>query len=150
MRLMEENSLQSSFPMLLIFWLISVFCIRLILVLSCVEANDTIVHQIIYMQIHLCMCEFRPFIELNIIHRFFILKGTPADSDKLKTPHISKETSFSADEYWFIYKILYIHPLPASTDPRSTNSCAQNDANNKPRKGPTTVAVCRHPKVWKG
>lgn len=99
MRLMEENSLQSSFPVLLIFWLISVFCIKLILVLSCVKVNDTIVHQIIYMQIHFCMCEFRPFIEFNIIHRFFILKETPTDLDKLETPHISKKTSFSADQY---------------------------------------------------
>lgn len=105
---MKENSLQFSFLMLLIFWQISVFCIKSILALSYVKPDDTIVHQIIYMQIHFCMCEFRPFIELNIIHRFSIPKETSVNSDKMKTPHISNKTSFSVDKYTIMPTDLYV------------------------------------------
>jgi len=79
--------------MLLIFWQISVIFIKFIVILSYVKPDDTIVHQMIYMQIHLCMYEFRPFVELNIIHRFSILKEIPANSYKIKTPHIAKKHS---------------------------------------------------------
>lgn len=48
----------------------------------------------------------------------------------------------------YIKKIIY--PVPGSTDPTSTNSFAQNDANKKPTKGPIIVAVCRQPRIWKG
>lgn len=139
MGLMKKNILQSSFLMLLVFWQFSVACIKLILVLSSVKPDDTIFHQIIYKQIGLCIYE------LNIIRRSSILKETPAKN-------VSKEISFISEKYNSYIpknKVLYVHPLPAPTDPMSTNSSAQNEANNKPRKGPIIVAVCRHPRVGK-
>lgn len=54
------------------------------------------------------MCEFRPFIELNVIYRFSILKETPASSDKIKTSRISKEISFSAEKHTSMPTYLYV------------------------------------------
>lgn len=49
-----------------------------------------------------------------------------------------------------LHKKDFIYPVPGSTDSRSTNSSAQNEANKKPMKGPIIVAVCRQPRIWKG
>lgn len=138
---MKENILQS-FLILLISWQTSVACIKLILALSTVKPDDILFHLIIYKQIDFSM------------HRFCTQTlHSKRNSNKLRgLTNTSKKIYFSSEKYTNYRpknNVFYVHLLPAPTDPMSTNSSAQNDANNKPRKGPITVAVCRHPRVGK-
>lgn len=99
------------------------------------------------------MCELRPFIGLNIIYRFSILKEKKKKGKQkwiflVAKKHILVLVNTQLCLTIYIKKIIY--PVPGSTDPTSTNSFAQNDANKKPTKGPIIVAVCRQPRIWKG